>query len=119
MARLEFSRKAKAIIIARANGQCDACGAVLKPGEGDIDHILPCALGGLPEAANGRLICRVCHKAKTADDIRRIRKADRQRDKHSGAVKPVGKIASRPKEARPATKQALAPRAMFITKDAR
>lgn len=87
MTRLEFSRKTKAAIIARAAGKCEKCSAVLKTGEGDVDHILPCALGGEPTIANGRLICRVCHAAKTADDIRRIRKADRSRDKSTGAMR--------------------------------
>lgn len=94
MARLEFSRKVRKAIIDRAKGKCEACDAPLKPGEGEVDHILPDALGGKPEAANGRLICRVCHKAKTAADIGRIRKADRQRDKATGAVRPAGKIRS-------------------------
>ena len=87
MARMEFSRKIRLAIIQRANGRCEACEAVLKVGEGEVDHILPDALGGKPEQANGRLICRVCHKAKTANDINRIRKADRQRDSHNGALK--------------------------------
>jgi 5-methylcytosine-specific restriction protein A len=92
--RLEFSRKVRAAIIARAAGKCEACTAVLKHGEGEVDHILPCALGGKPEAANGWLLCRVCHGEKTANDIRSMRKADRQRDKASGAVRPAGKIHS-------------------------
>jgi 5-methylcytosine-specific restriction endonuclease McrA len=92
MARLEFSRKTKNAIIKRADGKCEACKANLKPGEGEVDHILPCELGGEPTIANGRLICRPCHKEKTANDIRAIRKSDRQRDKATGAIKPAGKI---------------------------
>ena len=94
MSRMEFNRKTKAAIIARAAGKCEACSAVLKPGEGEVDHILPCALGGEPTVANGRLICRVCHVEKTANDIRSIRKADRSRDKASGAIAPKQKIRS-------------------------
>lgn len=93
--RLEFSRKVRKQIIDRANGKCEGCGAALKPSEGDADHILPSELGGKAEAANGQWLCKVCHKAKTADDVRKIRKADRQRDKASGAVKPKGKMQSR------------------------
>lgn len=91
-ARREFSRKVRAVVHLRAAGCCEACGARLKLGEGEYDHILPDVLGGEPTAENCKLICRVCHKAKTADDIRRIRKADRQRDRHTGAMK----AASRP-----------------------
>jgi 5-methylcytosine-specific restriction protein A len=87
-ARREFSRKTRAEVHLRAGGCCEACGAKLKVGEGEYDHILPNELGGEPTADNCRLICMVCHKAKTAEDIRRIRKADRQRDRHSGALKP-------------------------------
>lgn len=93
--RLEFSRKVRAAIIARANGKCEGCGAVLKAGEGEIDHILPNELGGKPEPSNGQWLCKVCHKAKTAKDVARIRKADRQRDKATGAKRPKGKLKSR------------------------
>ena len=113
MARAEFSRKVRAQIIARADGKCEACGGVLKPGEGDVDHVLPDALGGKPEAANGRLICKVCHKAKTATDVGRIRKADRMRDRHSGAIKPKRTIAAPPRPERETKKQALAPRQLY------
>jgi len=92
MARREFPRKVKAAAIARAAGKCDKCKAVLKPREGDVDHILPDILGGEPVLANARVLCRVCHAEKSADDIRRTRKADRQRDKASGAIKPAGKL---------------------------
>lgn len=90
--RREFPRKIRAQIIARAAGHCEHCKATLKQGEGEVDHILPCALGGEPTVANGRLLCRVCHAEKTADDIRRTRKADRQRDKATRAVRPAGKL---------------------------
>lgn len=113
MPRLEFNRKVRAAIIDRARGKCEACEAPLKPGEGEVDHILPDALGGKPDAANGRLICRVCHKAKTATDIVRIRKADRQRDKSSGAVKPRSKLSAPPKQPKQTRHQQLAPRALF------
>lgn len=94
--RLEFSRKTRAAIIARAAGHCEVCKAVLKAGEGEVDHILPCALGGTPEISNGRLLCRVCHAEKTAVDIRRTRKADRSRDKATGAIRPKQSIRAAP-----------------------
>ena len=94
MARIEFSRKVRNEVFARANGCCEnkRCGAALKPGEGEYDHILPDALGGEPTVANCMLICRACHKAKTAQDVKRIRKADRQRDKHRGTFKRKGSL---------------------------
>ena len=80
-----FSRKQRAQIALRASGCCEKCHAKLKVGEGEADHILPVELGGESEVENGQWLCRVCHGGKTADDIRRIRKADRMRDKHLGA----------------------------------
>lgn len=111
--RMEFTRKVKAQIIARANGKCEKCSAMLKTGEGEVDHILPCALGGEATVANGRLLCRVCHVEKTAGDIKAIRKSDRQRDKASGAVRPKSSLAGR-KRPKPALTKTLPPRAMFV-----
>jgi 5-methylcytosine-specific restriction protein A len=85
--RREFSRKTRAEVALRAGGCCEACGAKLKVGEGEYDHILPDQLGGEPTAENCSLVCRVCHRAKTANDVGRIRKGDRQRDRHTGAMK--------------------------------
>ncbi len=111
--RIEFTRKVKAQIITRANGKCEKCSAMLKTGEGEVDHILPCALGGEAIVANGRLLCRVCHVEKTAGDIKAIRKSDRQRDKASGAVRPKSALAGQ-KRPKPALTKTLPPRAMFV-----
>ena len=111
--RMEFSRKIKAQIIARANGKCEKCSAMLKTGEGEVDHILPCALGGEATVANGRLLCRVCHVEKTAGDIKAIRKSDRQRDKASGAVRPKSALAGQ-RRPKPALTKTLPPRALFV-----
>jgi 5-methylcytosine-specific restriction protein A len=104
--RDEFSRKDRAAVFARAYDaendvhHCEnpACGAVLKKSEGEVDHILPVQLGGKPTIANARLLCTPCHKAKTALDIRMIRKSDRQRDKHTGVIRPAGAITGRPRK---------------------
>jgi 5-methylcytosine-specific restriction protein A len=84
--RRDFPRKVKAQAILRAGGCCEACSARLKVGEAEVDHILPDALGGEPVLSNARVLCRVCHRGKTDEDIGRIRKADRQRDRHTGAI---------------------------------
>ncbi len=111
--RMEFTRKDKAKIIARANGKCEKCSAMLKTGEGEVDHILPCALGGEATVANGRLLCCVCHVEKTAGDIKAIRKSDRQRDKATGALRPKSALSGR-KSPKPALTKTLPPRAMYI-----
>ena len=84
--RREFSRKTKAQAFARAAGNCEVCTARLMPGKFRYDHILPDVLGGEPTLENCKVQCLACDKPKTADDIGRIRKADRQRDRHTGAL---------------------------------
>ncbi len=112
MARQNFSRKMRQAALARADGHCEKCKAVLKPREGEVDHILPDVLGGEPVLANAQVLCRVCHAEKTADDIRRTRAADRQRDKASGAVRPSSSLSSRtkPKPSKELTKVCAGPR---------
>lgn len=95
MARRDFPRKVRQAAIERASGHCEKCKAALKVGEAEVDHILPDVLGGQPVLVNAQVLCRVCHTEKTASDIRRTRKADRQRDKSSGAVRPKQSIQSR------------------------
>lgn len=85
-----FTRKQKAELHLRCKGKCDGCGAKLKVGEGEADHILPVILGGESVLENGQILCRICHIEKTGDDVRRTRKADRQRDRHSGAMPKTG-----------------------------
>ena len=123
MARREFSRKVRKQAIERANGKCESktCGAVLKPREAEVDHILPCELGGEPTLANAQVLCKVCHKEKTANDIRRIRKSDRARDKNSGAIRPDQTMQSAPfarsakadRKANRAPKTELPPRRIY------
>ena len=94
--RREFSRKVKAAAHSRAAGKCERCSAVLKPREGEVDHILEDALGGEPVLTNAQVLCRPCHKEKTAERVAKIRKADRQRDKATGAIRPAGKLRGKP-----------------------
>jgi 5-methylcytosine-specific restriction endonuclease McrA len=101
VARKEFPRKVKAAAKKRAAGKCEKCHAVLKTGEGEVDHILEDGFGGEPVLANAQVLCGVCHKAKTAQGIRLMREADRRRDKGTGAIKPKGGFARVPKAERP------------------
>lgn len=83
--RREFPAKVKVAAFQRANGNCEICGARLSVGKFRYDHKLPDALGGEPTLENCVVQCLGCDKPKTADDVRRIRKADRQRRNHIGA----------------------------------
>jgi len=96
MSRMEFPGKVKDQAYARSKGFCEnrACSLPLQVGKLHYDHILPDALGGKPVLANCQVLCVACHSEKTKDDVRRIRKADRQRKAHIGATKPQGRIKS-------------------------
>lgn len=102
-ARREFSRKQRAQIVLRASDAtgmicCEGCGLRLGRKPYEVDHIVAEALivdKTKPlTIEDGQLLGKeCCHRGgKTADDIRRIRKSDRQRDRHTGAMK----SASRP-----------------------
>lgn len=118
--RREFPRKVKHAAITRAAGRCEKCQAALKPREGEVDHILEDALGGEPVLANAQVLCSVCHKEKTAERIVKIRKADRQRDKASGAVRPAGKLRgpafAKPDKHERVGKTPLPPRNLFTAR---
>lgn len=93
--RLEFSAKTRDQAAQRAGGHCEKCGHVFGRKKPVFDHILPAAYGGQPGLANCQVICEECHKAKTKDDVRGMRKADRQRRSHNGAELPKQPIKSR------------------------
>jgi 5-methylcytosine-specific restriction endonuclease McrA len=79
LSRKEFSKATKVEVIKRAtkngNVYCEACGALAKKWE--IDHVQPDGLCGSNLLANAQLLCRLCHVAKTKDDVARIAKAKR------------------------------------------
>lgn len=86
--RFEFTRKQRAEMFARAGGRCECCGAKLKVGEGEYDHVIAQGYGGSNDIGNGQVLCRVCHKAKTKLDVGIIAKSNRVRDKHAGFMPP-------------------------------
>lgn len=89
--RREFPAKVKVAAFQRANGACEICGARLSVGKFRYDHQLPDALGGEPTLENCVVRCLPCDKPKTAADITRIRKSDRQRNAHLG-IRPKSKF---------------------------
>lgn len=65
----------------QADGRCQQCGIPCDGAEGadyHHDHVTPVALGGSNDIENIQILCFACHAQKTADDIERIAKADRQ-----------------------------------------
>lgn len=114
MARREFNRKTRTEAIKRADGKCQKCSAVLKSGEAEVDHILEDQFGGEPTLANAQVLCKPCHKVKTAERVRMMRKADRQGDKASGAVRPKGAFSKAPKPPKPEKFDLTVRRPMFV-----
>lgn len=96
-ARREFPKRIRAQIVHRAMGKdgrlrCEGCGLVLGAKRYQIDHTLAEELvtdkSAPLTADDGKLLGQdCCHAPKTANDIRQIRKADRQRHRDRGIRK--------------------------------
>ena len=93
----EFSRKVKAAAYERSDGLCEGmvagefpppyrCNAPLARGV-EYDHIVPYEYTQDSSLANCQCLCRLCHRLKTTDDVKWMRKAERVRDRASGALK--------------------------------
>lgn len=88
MTRRAFPKSVKVAAFERASGNCEICTARLYPPRFHYDHILPDWLGGKPTLENCQCLCENCHRSKTSSqDVPRIAKAKRQRDKHIKARK--------------------------------
>lgn len=78
--RREFSKAVKLSAFARADGRCECCTAKLFPGNIEYDHNIADGLGGEPTLENCVVLCRACHKAKTAKhDVPAIARAKRRK----------------------------------------
>ncbi len=83
--RQEFPKRVKLQAWERANGKCEGCGALLRPGSFDYDHTLPDTMGGEPTLDNCKVLCRGCHDQKTfKSDIPIIAKSNRVLARHAG-----------------------------------
>lgn len=103
--RREFSKQVRRDAFLRADGKCENpdCGARLSVGKFHYDHDIPDGLGGEPTLKNCVVLCMACHGEKTRkEDIPRVAKAKRVRDKHIGirsrgfAKRPPQRTATRP-----------------------
>ena len=79
-------RKASVRAATVAGGECRRCGGGFDYLE--CDHIVPIELGGADDESNTQALCPDCHKSKTREDIRAIRKADRIKKKHERLYDP-------------------------------
>ena len=86
MARKHFSQRERVRIFALHGGKCHLCQMPIKVGEAwDMEHVIAWELTRDDSDDNVRPAHKHCHKIKTADDVRNIRKADRVKAKHIGA----------------------------------
>lgn len=90
MARREFPKAVKVAAVKRATRDgklfCEGCNGLLT-GRFEIDHIRADGLLGEPTLENARVLCSICHKEKTAADVRSIAKAKRVEARHLGIQK--------------------------------
>lgn len=86
MARKHFSRTERVRIFDLHAGRCHLCKEKIQVGEcWELEHVVPWELTRDDSDDNVKPAHASCHKAKTVDDTRAIRKADRIRAKHIGA----------------------------------
>ena len=89
MPRREFTAKIKIAAYERSKGYCEGCGAPLMIGKFQYDHDIADGLGGEPTLDNCKCLCSACHGEKTAkNDVPKIAKTKRVRQKHLGIKKP-------------------------------
>lgn len=87
--RRHISTRERTALFLAAGGKCAHCSVKIQPGQRwDLDHARPLELLGKDEPANWQLLCAPCHRAKTSDDVSRIRKAQRQEARHLGTKAP-------------------------------
>ena len=88
--RKTFSTSFRLSLFLKRKGLCSICSLKIDAGKSwDIDHILPLALGGTNDLENLQILCRSCHRSKTAkDDVPRIAKTKRLKARHLGARSP-------------------------------
>jgi 5-methylcytosine-specific restriction protein A len=120
----EFSTKVRLAAFKRCNGLCEECGAKLKVGEGEYDHVIPLALGGESIIENCQVLCVPCHRgagAKTSKDVAAIARAKRREIKHVGAAAPKQPIHSRGFDKKAKREQIPLPerRPMFVRNEGR
>lgn len=65
----EFNFWQRVILLRKYNFKCTNCSWDVDYTKLEFDHIIPVHLGGLPTIENGQILCRSCHKDKSAKEI--------------------------------------------------
>jgi 5-methylcytosine-specific restriction protein A len=110
VSRRRFTKKDRARIFAANNGACHLCGNAISVGEAwEIEHVIAWELTRDDSDENLRPAHAKCHKMKThKQDRPAINEAKRREAKHTGAIRPKGRIPAPPKAER--TQKAPVPR---------
>jgi 5-methylcytosine-specific restriction protein A len=89
--------RVRARVFLAYGGRCYLSGRLIMPADKwELEHKLALGLGGENRETNLAPVLADKHKAKTAEDIGRMRKADRVRLKHLGIYpKPIRKLQGR------------------------
>ena len=87
MTRRTWTARRKLALFEAHAGRCHICGGRIDGTRErwEVEHIVPIALGGEDTEANCAPVRVACHRAKTAQDVATIAKAERVRAKHNGA----------------------------------
>lgn len=89
----------------RDGGICHICKVPIKPGETwQADHVIALINGGEHRETNLAPAHSHCHVGKTVLDVKQKAKIAKVRGKHTGAIRPKGRILSPPKSPKPAPK---------------
>ena len=99
--RQEFPKPVKREALRRSGFECEAVGPMYGWPQGKkcsaslthgvhFDHVNPDGNGGKPTLENCAAVCPACHGYKTKDDVARIAKMKRQRDRNQGITRRKG-----------------------------
>ncbi|PWJ80580.1 HNH endonuclease [Pseudaminobacter salicylatoxidans] len=103
----------------REDGKCHICRQPIIGKKWALDHVTALINGGENREKNLKPVHVACHAEKTAADVAEKAKVAKVRGKHTGAIRPKGRIPSPPKALPKQTAidksafKALEPRAMF------
>jgi 5-methylcytosine-specific restriction protein A len=94
--------RVKRRVIRDAADICGICGARVRRGNGDVDHKTAVIKGvggnsGLNCETNLQYLCKLCHRAKTAEDVKEKATSDRKFSHIYGISKPKRPFPSRKK----------------------
>jgi 5-methylcytosine-specific restriction protein A len=99
-------------ILEREKGECHICGGRIDGKGWHADHVPPLKDGGENRESKIKPAHEKCHRLLTAQQAVERAPVERQKMKHTGAIRPKGRIPSPPRAER-TQRASLPPRAMF------